>query len=62
MRDNDNNNDSGATESAQAPLHHNNTLIYLGLESNPIGSLGADILGELSKHSSCTVKYDRPED
>ena len=62
VRDNDNNNDSGATESAQAPLHHNNTLIYLGLESNPIGSLGADILGELSKHSSCTVKYDRPED
>ena len=53
-------NDSGATELAQALLYHNNTLIYLDLKGNPIGTLGAEILGAVSERSSCILKYDRP--
>jgi len=58
MRRNDVN-DSGATELAQALLHHNNTLIYLDLTRNPIGSLGTQVLEEVSEQSSCILKYER---
>ena len=49
--------DSAAIELAQALQDHNNTLIYLDLQDNPIGAVGAENLKRVDQ-SNCILKYN----